>query len=681
MKKKTKMIATEEIPLKSKASDNSTIAVEDYLPNLSSDYLNRFRKTVTKLGKSLPINRDEIIEKEIKKLGINNIAECNDDELLKYAASLNVLRDLSQQGWCFDVQGDSLSLRMEDEDLEDKAHIRYRLSAECNAQFRVESIRNFILKMETERDFNGNMVSVKNLIGNKEEIVHSIQSEVRVCDPYIQLVTHEKDEHTGLDLTDIWRYFRYTWAIPYKTMPGRNLFYLVRDARQQYHPIMGIFALGNSVLNLTVRDDDIGWTLESIKKNMQRKSSVTHCEQVVAGTDGRTIKAKVSRPEESEREYERRSAEYADRMMPLLQKNIKEAIDDIYTRDLGYYRQTKKPKQEYIDELLKIAAEQDALSINNKNNEKNPDWIEETLKPLFKKKRATELAKLLKAKKVLAEIPEGSNAFKLRYLLGKEEGRQAITTALISNRKCKIGSNMMDIIVCGSIPPYNELLGGKLISILACSPMVIRDYTMRYKKQVSEIASRMKGKKVVRDSRLVYMGTTSLYAIGSSQYNRIKVPLENNRKLEYRKMGITEGYGTVYFSNETSLTFSRILELQDGGKRINHVFGEGTSPRFRIISRGLSSIGIRASAFLNHYSPRIVYSINLAKNTNDFLLGLDDDVDYGFDLNNPEEVARATQELVDFWYERWMKMRLTSVDIIGRLNSFDIEDVVLSNKC
>ena len=667
--------------MKSKATKNSTIAVENYLPNLSSDYLNRFKKTVTKLGKSLPINRDEIIEKEIKKLGIDNITECDDDELLKYAASLNVLRDLSQQGWCFDVQGDSLNLRMEDEDLDDKAHIRYRLSAECNAQFKVESIKNFILRMETERSFNGNMVSVKNLIGNKEELIHSIETEARVCEPYIQLVTHEKDEHTGLDLTDIWRYFRYTWAIPYKTMPGRNLFYLVRDARQQYHPIMGIFAQGHSVLNLTVRDDDIGWTLESIKNNMQRKSSVTHCEQVVAGTDGRTIKAKVSRPEESEREYEIRSAEYADRILPLLEKNIKEAIDDIYTRDLGYYRQTKKPKQEYIDELLIIAAEQDALSINNKNNEKNPDWIEETLKPLFKKKRATELAKLLKAKKVLAEIPEGSNAFKLRFLLGKEEGRQAITTALISNRKCKIGSNMMDIIVCGSIPPYNELLGGKLISILACSPEVIRDYTMRYKKQVSEIASRMKGKKVVRDSRLVYMGTTSLYAIGSSQYNRIKVPLENDRKLEYRKMGITEGYGTVYFSNETSLMFSRILELQDGGKRINHVFGEGTSPRFRIISRGLSSIGIRASAFLNHYSPRIVYAINLAKNTNEFLLGLDDDVDYGFDLNNPEEVERATQELVDFWYERWMTMRLTSVDIIGRLNSFDIEDVLLSNKC
>lgn len=641
--------------MKSKTKKDSTIAVEDYIPDLSPEYAIKFDKLVVKLGKSLPINRNSILEGEIKGIGINDIGDEEDIELLKYAASLNVLKDLSQQGWCFETEGETLKLKMEDDNLDDKAHIRYRLSAERNAQFKVESIQKFIMKMEEPREYKGEQVSVKNLIGDKNTLIEYIKNSEKVCEPYIQLVTHEKDEYTGLDLSEVWRYFRYTWAIPYKTMPGRNLFYLVRDARQKYHPVMGIFALGNSVLNLTVRDDDIGWTLESIKKNMQRKNSVMFCEQVVSGTDGRTVKAKVTKPDETEKEFEKRSNEFADKVMPLLEKNIKEAIDDIYTKDLKYFRQTKIPKQEYIDCLLQTVAEQDALSINNKNNEKNPDWIEETQKPLFKKKRATELAKLLKAKKTILETSEGNNAEKLRCLLGKEDGRQAITTALIANRKTKIGSNMMDIIVCGSIPPYNELLGGKLVSILACSPQVIRDYTFRYEKQVSEIASRMKGKKVVRDSHLAYLGTTSLYAIGSSQYNRIKVPLEAGGVLEYRKMGITEGYGTVYFSNETSALFSRILELQDGGKRINHVFGEGTSPRFRMISRGLSSLGIKASAFLNHYSPRIVYSINLAKNTNDFLMGIDDKIDYGFELENPDDVNYHTQALINYWYDRCMR--------------------------
>ena len=237
----------------------------------------------------------------------------------------------------------------------------------------------------------------------------------------------------------------------------------------------------------------------------------------------------------------------------------------------------------------------------------------------------------------------------------------------------------MEIIVCGAIPPYNELLGGKLVSLMACSPTVIRDYTERYRGQISEIASRMKGEEVVRDSHLVYLGTTSLYAVGSSQYNRIKAPIGDGGTIEFRRMGITEGYGTVFFSKETTALFSRMLELQDGGKKINHVFGEGTSPRFRLISRGLSTIGIKADAFLKHYSPRIVYSINLAKNTNEFLLGLDQTVDYGFDLENPNEVAEKTQELVNYWYNRWLLKRLTTVDIEERLNAFDINNLLLGN--
>ena len=671
----------EVLLVKSKMIKNSTVAIEKFDPKLSEEYKRRFIKLIKKLGKSLPINRNQIIDKELKQLDINNIAECEDIELLKYFACLNVLKDLSQQGWCFETTADSLNLRMEEENLDDKAFIRYRLSTERNAQFKVKSIKDFINKMESPKEYNGEMVSIKDLIGDKDQLINFIKEGEKVCNPYIQLATHEKDCFTGLELSDIWRYFRYTWAIPYKTMPGRNLFYLVRDSNQKFHPVIGIFALGNSVLNLSVRDDDIGWTVEAIKKNMQRRFSETECEQTVSGTDGRKIKAKISKPIEDENEYNKRVDEYANMIMPLLEKNIKEAIDDIYTGDLNYYRQTKYPKKEFINELIRISQEQDALSIYNKNNDKNPDWIEETLKPLFKKKRAIELSKLLKAKRTLLEVPDGSNVSKLKYLLSKEEGKQAINAALVSNRKCKIGSNMMEIIVCGSIPPYNELLGGKLVSILACSPQVISDYTKRYEKQVSEIASRMKGKKIIRDSHLVFLGTTSLYSVGSSQYNRIKIPLKCGDTLEFRKMGITEGFGTVYFSSDTSTTLLRILELQDGGKRINHVFGEGTSPRFRIISRGLSSIGIKSSAFLNHYSPRIVYSINLAQNTNQFLLGLEDKPVYRFDLESKESIEENTKELIDYWYDRWLRMRLTSVDIIDRLSSFDETEVLLSSNC
>lgn len=658
-----------------KESNEQIIASEDFVPDLSGDYAERYNVLVNKLANALTANRVGIIRKEMMVL----MDEEETIDQLKYTAVLSVLIDLSQQGWIFDIEDGKLVLKMETDNVDDKKMLRYRLSAERNAQFKTDSVASFIRRMETDKKYDDGKVSIKSLIGDSQFLISKIKNHEKVCDPYIQLVTNDRDEYTGYRLSDIWRYFRYTWSIPYKTMPGRNLYYLVRDRLQPYHPVIGIFALGNSVLNLTVRDDDIGWTVEAIKKNMARRMDVSYCDQALSETDGKTVKVKVSKPIESKEEYENRTLEYADKIYPLLLKNIKVAIDDLYVKDLGYHRQTRYPKQEQVDQLLMTAAEYGKKSINNKNNEVSPDWEAEAQTNLFKRKRASELAKLLSTRIIFNKAKGKTNKERLQYLLSNEEGRKAINAALIANRKCKIGSNMMDIIVCGAIPPYNELLGGKLVSMLACSPVVIRDYTNHYSNQVSEIASRMKGKEVVRDSRLVYLGTTSLYATGSSQYNRIKVPLSNGGTIEFRKMGVTEGYGTVFFSKETTNLFSHILELQDGGKRINHVFGEGTSPRFRMISRGLIAIGIRADAFLRHYSPRIVYSINLAKNTNEFLLGVEDDVDYGFDLNDTADVDKKTQEIIDFWYTRWLKKRLTTVNIEERLNSFKISDLLLGN--
>lgn len=659
------------------AKKEQIIAKEIFSPVLSEEYEKRFDKLKAHLQNLLPMNYIEAIKKEIAE--VSSDEESYDIDGMKYVAALSVLIDLSQQGWIFEIQDNDLFLHMETDNVDDKKMLRYRLSVERNAQFKTDSIAAFIRKMEATKRYNEKSVSIQNLIGNADVLKQRIRNAQKVCDPYIQLVTNERDEYTGFKLSDIWRYFRYTWSIPYKTMPGRNLYYLVRDRLQPEHSVIGIFALGNSVLNLTVRDDDIGWTVEAIKTEMSRKVEVSYCSQNLSETDGKNVKAKVTKPSETKEEFEKRTAQYADIIYPLLLENIAASIDDIYVKDLGYHRQTKYPKQEQIDSLLALSAEYAQKALNNKNNETSPDWESEAKTNLFIRKRSAELAKLLATRMIFNEAKGESNRGKLIYLLNNEAGRKAINTALVANRKCKIGSNMMDIIVCGSIPPYNELLGGKLVSMLACSPTVIRDYTIRYSNQISEIASRMKGKEVIRDSRLVYLGTTSLYAIGSSQYNRIKMPLSSGGVLEYRKMGVTEGFGTVFFSRETTSLFSRILELQDGGKRINHVFGEGTSPRFRMISRGLSTIGIRADAFLRHYSPRIVYSIDLAKNTKKFLLGIDKDVDYGFNLYDENEVMNRTQEICDYWYSRWLEKRLTTVDIIDRLSAFSVSDLLLGN--
>lgn len=655
--------------------DSQDIATERFAPDLSGEYAKMFETLVTRLGKSLPLNRQEFLLKEIelfKARGDNNL------DAIKYLACLNILYDLSLQGWIFDIDKNCLYLRMESENIADKDHIKYRLHSETDAQFKVKSVRSFIKSMERERLYQGRLVSIKALIGDPETLITKIRNKEEVCKPYIELVSGNRDKYTGLKLADIWRYFRYTWSIPYKTMPGRNMYYLVRDAGQDNHPIMGIFALGNSVLNLTVRDDKIGWTVEAIRRSLERKSETDHYEQRVSDTE-KTIKVSNKHFTETEDEYHARVSCYSEKVLTQLIKNVDIALADIYIGDLNCDEQIANPTQDFINYLFTKSEDLRLRSLNNKNA-KNPDWRQEACSVLFTRKRTAELAKLLESKLAFQSVKGTTAEEKLRSLLSNDSGRKAITRSLLANRKCKIGSNMMEIIVCGAVPPYNELLGGKLVSMLSCSPIVIKGYTERYQNQVSEIASRMKGERVIRDSRLAFLGTTSLYSSGSSQYNRIRVPFKDGFNLEFRKMGITEGFGTVYFSSETTTALSSMLEIIDGGKRINHVFGEGTSPRFRLINRGLTLLGIKAASFLKHYSPRIVYSIELATNTNEFLLGFTDELHYNFHVDNEEEISNRTQEIIDYWYERWLKTRLGSVNIEERLDAFNADKLLLSNR-
>ena len=624
--------------------------------------------------RAYPHYRSQVLREELN--GLDTDVDSISD--VKYEVALRTILDLLQQGWEPLVKDNEFYLMLPEKELADKQRVRMFLSAERKAQFQDASVISFIDKMEQEKEYKGNWVSIRSLIGNANLLIEKIQQGVHpIVEPYIQLVSHHKDTHTGYWLSDIWRYFRYTWSIPYKTMPGRNLFYLVRDAGQQYHPVIGIFALGNSVLNLTVRDDRIGWTIDAISSQLKRKEQVDHIEQRVSGTNGKSVCSVVKRYLETEAEYRERVEVYSSKMMNALQKSIKQAISELYIKDLNYHRGTRYPSPDKVLELRALSEQLRAKAIDNKKTVKVKSYSEEAQTPLFKKKRAAELARLLEAKIIINKYHKDTPTDWLKALMSSEDGRKAVNIALVANRKTKIGSNMMEIIVCGAIPPYNELLGGKLVSILACSPRVISDYTEKYQGQVSEIASRMKGSRVIRDSRLAFLGTTSLYAAGSSQYNRIKVPETEDFRLYFNEMGITAGYGTVYFSRSTTTVIMRMLELQDGGRRINNIFGEGTSPRFRLITRGMACLGIKSDIFLKHYSPRIVYSIELAKNTNDFLCGFTDELEYPFDVNDPEVVTRKTNDLIDYWYNRWLCSRLLSVDIVDRLEHFNVNTIIL----
>src|SRR5262249_17500807 len=157
-------------------------------------------------------------------------------------------------------------------------------------------------------------------------------------------------------------------------------------------------------------------------------------------------------------------------------------IRAIYVKDLleeGVLsrRDMRSPQEAVIRRLLKhaeIARKQHRLyphASQHKGAQLGDRWEVQARTALFRWKRAEELAQLLDAKRRLAacgfvrptrEVLAGA--------LEKADGRRAVEVALRHVKASQVGVNILDIIVCGAVPPYNHILGGKLVSLLMASP-------------------------------------------------------------------------------------------------------------------------------------------------------------------------------------------------------------------
>lgn len=192
----------------------------------------------------------------------------------------------------------------------------------------------------------------------------------------------------------------------------------------------------------------------------------------------------------------------------------------------------------------------------------------------------------------------------------------------------------MDAYVLGAMPPYNMILGGKLVAYILASNEIRQLYKEKYVNQITQIDKRI-------SSDLVCLFTTSLYG-RSSQYNRISF---NNQHL-YNLIGKTKGFGSLHLTDETFETMQELLHKN--GLIVTNHFGDGPNWRMRVIRTACDYIGIDANILLNHSFKRNIYATPLANNYSDVLLGKSTEVDY-FDY--------PLDDLVNYWKYRWLNKR------------------------
>lgn len=570
---------------------------------------------------------------------------------------INVVCDLRAQGWTFRLtRGTVLTLAPKNGLVatEEKARIRAAHAVDRDIQLQQPSVRRFVDEMERRRLHKGEWFSIFSLMRDGRELADRLTVAAQspsgslrddalraAIDPYLQVArAGRRCEFTGLHLLDVWRYFRHTWSTTYQSTPGRKVFFLVRDRAAANHPVVGIAALGSPIVQLSVRDRWIGWTPDEVLAAFRESTPAPSIQW--------------------------------------LERSLQRLIDTVYVKDLirdGYFRRRdlRQPTAEAIAKLNALATTErkvhhlypEQRQHKAAGSNRAVLWSRQAQTHLFRSKRAATLADLLKARLELRAVciahPRGSS---WAHALDSAGLKGAISTILRYTKAAHVGVEVMDITVCGAIAPYNHLLGGKLVSLLMASPEVRSEYARRYKTAASIIASSMAGRAVVRPPRLVLLGTTSLYGIAPSQYNRLKMPAEavggpKAATLVFECLGRTAGYGSYHFSRETIAALEPLLGRLQRGRPVNSIFGEGVNPKLRKVRAALDAVGLPSNLLLQHGNPRLVYGIALASNFRDILLGLKTRPAYV--IPNRRD---ATARIVDFWRARWLSHRVESTEVI-----------------
>lgn len=594
---------------------------------------------------------------------------------LQLRAVALLLADLIEQGWRVsvrDVTSDGSEeeivlqppgLQQHGETVEEaKRRLRQALTVGRDRQLSEPSVQTFTGRMHRPVRRLGRRTSIANVIDNGEELRRLLQGVRRlpvdegmarlksVIDPVIEVCDADsKCSATGLKLIDIWRYFRHSWSLEYRSVPGRQLAFLVRNASRPDKPVMGIAMLASPVVRMSVRESWIGWTSEQLVTDIERGT-------VDAELAFRALTSRLDRT-----------------LSEVRTDDLLRPEELIFPTDRTILRLEQRwtgaaiARRHHLEALYEDAIEANETVRSDRDIHKCPpeqvDWRAASDDHLFVKKRAETVWRLLQAKRVFQSLDWGRRGNDMLCQLQRHpDGKRALDIAMQEVRKAGLASQVADVSVCGAVAPYNQLLVGKLIALLMASNEVLDAYRTRYSSQVSIISSQMAGRIIYRPANLKVITTTSLYGKGSSQYNRLRLrALEFpflNSDIAWEEIATTAGYGTVHLSRATTRALRKFTDDRRQARHVNNRFGEGASPRMRQIRQALDDLGIESSRVLHHAMPRIFFGCEIHEGAKAELLGV---------RPNTESQGSSAAMIAEAWRRRWLRQRVASDDVLARV--------------
>lgn len=200
--------------------------------------------------------------------------------------------------------------------------------------------------------------------------------------------------------------------------------------------------------------------------------------------------------------------------------------------------------------------------------------------------------------------------------------------------------HVMDAFVLGAVPPYNMILGGKLVASLVAS----KEISDRFKEKYG-------GKKTIIghnefDGTLAAVTTAS--ALGkSSIYDRLKMynPQIQGEGPEFLKVGWTSGSGEFPFINSVYDDMRKLMKQNEyTGKR--EEWGNGIRSRRYVINKTLTELNLPRK-LMYHGVKRELFIVNLGHNWKEYLCNQED-----FSPFN-----ESCEDISDMMVNRWVAPR------------------------
>ena len=187
----------------------------------------------------------------------------------------------------------------------------------------------------------------------------------------------------------------------------------------------------------------------------------------------------------------------------------------------------------------------------------------------------------------------------------------------------------------GAIPPYNQILGSRLVASMLISKEVRLAFQRKYKGRKTEMENRL------LPNRLLFITTTG--AFGKSPiYDRLS---HNGHKLSFF-LGYTQGFGSFHITDDLYQQMLDYLKARDVS--ISRGYGSGPSRKMKLINIAMNHLGFKKGT--RHQIKRGVYLFTPVTNLHSVI----------HDGKSPKHYNLSVAELADFWRKRWLLPRLNT---------------------